>query len=74
MSANCLPVRNRRYEKSLPWSQSEFMHVDGFPLVYTTGRLDGFVCRLPGGGAATVEELRARGHVVVLPRHHRVSD
>ena len=57
----------RFYTTSRPWDESEFVRVDGMPLVYTETVREGFRVRLPGCKWATVEQLRARGCTVVMP-------
>ena len=69
------------FQKTIPWSRSALMRVDGIPVVYTAG-----ICwadadvlvHLPGARWCangtlpavhpTVTQLRAAGHEVVLPR------
>ena len=76
MEANCQLAKQSRYDsrRTIPWGASEFMRVDGLQLVYTTDKANGLLCRLPGRKSATVEALRASGHVVELPKHLRLCD
>lgn len=56
--------------KTLPWHPDEFVRVDGHRLVYTAIG-SGFLVRLPGGRAASVEQLQAEGRDVVMPARVR---
>lgn len=61
------------FKTSRPWIDSELIHVDGFPLVYTETVREGFRVRLPGCRWTTVEKLKAAGCAVVMPRVRRVD-
>lgn len=61
------------FKRSLPWEESEYIRVDGFRLVYTETVREGFRVRLPGCKWATVEQLKALGCVVVMPRVRRID-
>ena len=63
----------RVYTTSRPWDESEFVRVDGMPLVYTETVREGFRVRLPGCKWATVKQLEAVGHKVTMPRIRRVE-
>lgn len=56
--------------RTIPWADDEFVRVDGHRLVYTAIGTE-FLVRLPGGRAASVEQLQAEGHVVTLPKRVR---
>lgn len=58
--------------KTQPWLPEEFIRVSGYCLVYTVAHRAGtMLVRLPGGRAASVEQLQAEGHVVTLPKRVR---
>ena len=61
------------FSTSRPWDGWEFIQVNGFPLVYTETVREGFRVRLPGCKWATVEQLKAAGCAVVMPRVRRVD-
>lgn len=61
------------FSTSRPWDDGEFIRVDGVPLVYTETVREGFRVRLPGCKWATVEQLKAAGHTVTMPRVRRVD-
>ena len=61
------------FSTSRPWDESEFIRVDGFKLVYTESVREGFRVRIPGGKWATVEQLKAAGCAVVMPRVRRIN-
>ena len=65
--------RPMEFKRSLPWEESEYIRVDGFPLVYTETVREGFRVRLPGCRWTTVEKLKAAGCAVVMPRVRRVD-
>jgi hypothetical protein len=56
----------------LPWSADEYLHVDGYRLVYTADPLAGITkVHLPGGRSSTVDELRLHGYRVEMPERIR---
>ena len=61
------------FSTSRPWDDGEFIRVDGFKLVYTESVREGFRVRIPGGKWATVEQLKAAGCAVVMPRVRRID-
>lgn len=64
-----------RGRKTSAWLDKELMNVDGLNLVYTISKDTGdILVRLPGRLSATIDELRARGHVVTMPKALRVHD
>lgn len=56
--------------RTIPWADDEFLVVDGHRLVYTAIGTE-FLVRLPGGRAASVEQLRAEGHDILMPARVR---
>ena len=61
------------FNRSRPWDDSEFIRVAGNQLVYTETASEGFRVQLPGRKWATVEQLKSRGHEVVMPRVRRID-
>ena len=59
--------------KTRPWMQDEYMLVDGRPTVYTVHDGELRVC-LPGRIGATVDNLRAQGRIVIMPRILRTGE
>ena len=64
---------NHHFCRVVPWRSDEFMLVDGFRVVYRHDEELGLIVQLPGGRAATVEELRAEGRTVVMPTNMRFT-
>jgi hypothetical protein len=55
-----------------PWAADEYIRVNGYTLAYAAERKQGIsVVYLYGGITATLDELRAAGHDVVMPKHVR---
>jgi hypothetical protein len=58
--------------QTVPWSDDEYLHVDGYRLVYTADPLAGITkVHLPGGRSSTVDELLLHGHRVEVPERIR---
>lgn len=58
--------------KTPPWHNDEFLHVDGFAVVYRAMRSTGIdAVFLPGGRQATLAELVGEGRTVALPKRWR---
>jgi hypothetical protein len=58
---------------SMPWSDAEFIHVNGHPLAYA---FEGgkYRIRFAEGVTMTKAQLVAAGHTVALPERPRKSD
>jgi hypothetical protein len=61
------------FSTTRPWDAAEFIHVDNFKCVYTETVREGFRVRLPGSKWATVEQLKAAGYAVTMPRARRID-
>jgi len=64
---------DRVFSTSRPWDAAEYIRVDNLPLVYTETVREGFRVRIPGGTWATVEQLKAAGYAVTMPRARRID-
>jgi hypothetical protein len=54
--------------KTRPWRDDEYMEIDGLKVVYTVDETTGsLLVRMPGGVAATVQELVSQGRTVRMP-------
>jgi hypothetical protein len=61
--------------RTRPWTDDEYVVVDGWNLVYTVDRKTGnLLVHMPGGTTESVERLRNQGHSVAMPRLLRTND
>jgi len=66
------PFRDGR--RSMPWSDDEFITVDGQKLVYTVNLEGGMLVRFPGRTTVSLDDLRAEGRHIVMPAVVRHDD
>lgn len=60
---------NHHFRRVAPWTFDEFILVSGFECVYSHDKPRGvLLVHLPGRSTYTVDELRALGHTVIMPR------
>lgn len=52
---------------SAPWTEEEYIHVDGAKYCYTWIQNQGMKVHLPGGQSAFAHDLMFHGHEVVVP-------
>jgi len=58
--------------KTMPWSDDEFITVDGMKLVYEKNKITGTVhVKFPGCVSKSVSALISQGRKVVMPRRLR---
>ena len=57
-------------EKTLPWAASEYINVNGHPLVYTMVEAVPHI-HFPGGYTMTRDEAKLAGYQVLPPKHWR---
>jgi len=66
-------MSNRTQIHSLPWHETEMIHVDHQKLVYEQIPGKGIVVRFPGGKALPLKEVQARAHHVRIPIVWRIT-
>lgn len=66
------PFRDSRH--SMPWSDDEFITVDGQKLVYTMPASGGMLVRFPGRITVSLDVLQIEGRDIVMPASVRHND
>lgn len=72
MTGQHSPASAGCYDRTIPWSNDEMIHVDGLPMVYSIDE-KGLLVHMPGGRPKhpctyRVEHLLMNGHKVKMPR------
>ncbi len=58
--------------RTTPWALDELVIASGWRLVYSADKVRGITAvHLPGRRSLTLEQLRAAGHSIVLPKRVR---
>lgn len=66
------PFRDGRH--SMPWSDDEFITVDGKKLVYTMRASGEMLVRFPGRITVSLADLQSEGRSIVMPLVVRHND
>lgn len=64
---------NHHFNTVVPWAFDEYILVNGYQCVYSHDKEQGLLVHLPGRTTHTVDQMRAQGCTVIMPKRMRMT-